>query len=78
MKFAQLLFYAVASFFLGLIAITIGGARVLQQVLDPAGSSLLAPPSDAPFRAILLSLTMLATFVFLGLAIIVGLRHGDR
>jgi ABC-type uncharacterized transport system permease subunit len=70
MNSGSLLFYALASFLLGIIAIAVGGGRALALVLQPFGGGL---GSDA--EPVLAWLTLIAPFVFLVLAVIVSRRE---
>lgn len=68
MSFATLLFYAASSFFLGLVAIAIGGAAVLQSIFAPG--SPVTGGSHEPWQTILSSLVIAGPLVFLALAVL--------
>jgi H+/Cl- antiporter ClcA len=68
MPFATLLFYAIASFFLGLVAIATGGASVLQSIFAP--STFVLGGSHEPWQTILNALVLAIPLVFLGLAVL--------
>lgn len=67
MATATLLFYATASFFLGLIASTAGGATVLESFSSP-GSSVIGGSLE-PGKSILNLLTVGVPVAFLAMAV---------
>lgn len=67
MPFATLLFYAIASFFLGIVAIATGGASVLQSIF--ASSTFVPGGSHEPWQTILNAVVLAIPLVFLGLAV---------
>lgn len=67
MRFATLLFYSTASFFLGVVAITTGGAAVLQSIFS-AGVPVVGGNHE-PWQTILDALVIATPLVFLALAV---------
>jgi hypothetical protein len=66
MQFATLLFYAVTTLFLGLIAVASGGASVMQSALDP--TSFTIGGSHEPWQTILDAIVIAVPLVFVLLA----------
>lgn len=67
MRFATLLFYATASFFMGIVAIATGGAAVLESIFAPGG--LAVGGSHEPWQTILDALVIAMPLVFVVLAV---------
>jgi ABC-type dipeptide/oligopeptide/nickel transport system permease component len=66
MRYATLLFYATASFFLGVIAVATGGAVVLQSIFSP-GTAVVGGDHE-PWQTIIDALAIALPLVFLALA----------
>jgi len=76
MRVAVLLFFAVMSFFLGTITLTLGGARALASAFRPF-SGLVGLQGDEPWHSVIVTLTLGAPAFFLVvavLAVILGRR----
>jgi len=69
MRVAVLLFFAVTSFFLGSITLTLGGARVLTEAFLPF-SWLVGLQCDEPWHSIIVILTLGAPAFFLVMAVL--------
>src|SRR4051812_20468638 len=66
MQFATLLFYAISSFFLGLVAVATGGASVMQSMFDP--DEFVIGGSHEPWQTLLVALVIAVPLVFVLLA----------
>ena len=76
MTFARLLFYAVASFFLGVIAVAVGGAAALEGMFSPGG--LVIGGSHEPWETMLAAVLIASPLVFVLLAVVsIFVRPGD-
>jgi hypothetical protein len=61
-----LIFYAVTSFFLGLIASSLGGARAILVMLE--GDASVGSPSPEPWQSFLTVLTIAVPILFVAVA----------
>ena len=81
MNVARLIFYAIASFFLGAMALASGSAVVIETTLGiQAGPAFPGDtfPTGEPLRTIMVAVTVVAPFFFLALAVIEAVRPSDR
>jgi hypothetical protein len=75
-KPVRLLFYAVASFFLGVIAVAVGGAAALEGMFSPGG--LVIGGSYEPWQTLLAAVLIATPLVFVLLAVVsIFVRPGD-
>lgn len=81
MNIARLVFYAIASFFLGSIAVALGSAAVIETAFGiQAGPAFAGDrmPDGEPLRTIMLALTIVAPVFFLLLAALEAISPSDR
>jgi len=79
MRTATLLFYGLATFFLGSISVSIGGANVLAAMLRaPIVQSGFGPGSypTEPYQSILMGVILAFTVLFFFLAVLATFRVG--
>jgi hypothetical protein len=75
-RFATLLFFAFASFCLGSIALSTGGANLLArtfQAQDVLTNGVFTPPTE-PWQSILIVATYTVTLLFVILAVYFGVK----
>jgi hypothetical protein len=78
---ARLIFYAIASFFLGSIALASGSASLIEVAFGiQSGPAFVGDrfPDGEPLRTIMLVVTIVAPVFFLLLAVIEAIRPSDR
>jgi hypothetical protein len=78
---ARLIFYAIASFFLGAIALASGSAATIEVALGiQTGPAFVgdAFPNGEPLRTIMVAVTVVAPVFFLALAVVEVIRPSDR
>lgn len=79
MNITRLVFYAVATFFLGSIAVAIGGPAAIESTfgITSSGGGFSAPTGE-PLRTWMVAATIVAPIFFLLLAVIEAVRPSNR
>ena len=78
---ARLVFYAIASFFLGAIALGTGSAATIEVAMGVQSGPTFAGdviPNGEPLRTLMVAVTVVAPIFFLALAAIEAVRASDR